>query len=64
MSRRFLHSLIAVVVGNACYFSFERYLPPRAQHRPFAIDWGLAVDFWLCLVIYGVLGFFKWFRSS
>ena len=63
MKRRFWHSLLAVVVGNAIYFSIAPYLPARAQHMPFQIDWGLAVDFWICLVFYGLLATLKWFRA-
>jgi hypothetical protein len=55
MKRRFWRSFVAVLVGNAIYFSVERFLPPRAQHHPFQIDWGLAVDFWFCLVCYGLV---------
>jgi hypothetical protein len=40
-------------VGNAIYFSVESFLPPRAQHHQFQIDWGLAVD--ICLVCYGLV---------
>ena len=52
---QFWRSLIAVVAGNAIYFSVERYLPPRAQHHIYQIDWGMAVDFWICVVCYGVV---------
>ncbi len=62
MKRRFFHSLLAVVLGNVLYFGIFSYLPSRAQHRPFQIDWGLAVDFWFCLVFYGLLACLKWFR--
>ena len=55
MKRRFWQSLIAVLAGNAIYFGIEPYLPPPAQHHIYQIDWGLAVDFWICLVCYGVL---------
>jgi hypothetical protein len=55
MKRRFWQFLIAVLAGNAIYFSTERYLPPRAQHNTYQIDWGLAVDFWICLVCYGLV---------
>jgi hypothetical protein len=48
-------SLIAVLAGNVIYFSTEQYLPPRAQHHIYRIDWGLAVDFWLCLMCYGLV---------
>jgi hypothetical protein len=60
--RRFWHSLAAVVLGNATYFSLDRYLPPKGRHVPYKIDWGLAIDFWVCLVYYGLLAPLKWFR--
>jgi hypothetical protein len=55
MKRSFWHSLIAVVAGNAIYFSVARFLPPRAQHEIYRMDWGLAVDFWICLACYGLV---------
>ena len=51
----FWQSLVAVLVGNAIYFGVERFLPARAQHQLYQIDWGLAVDFWICLVCYGLV---------
>jgi len=48
-------SLAAVIAGNAIYFSLERFLPSTAQHQPYQIDWGLAVDFWICLACYGLI---------
>jgi hypothetical protein len=62
-NRRFWQALIAVLAGNAVYFAAEPHLPPRARHTPFAIDWGLAVDFWICLAIYGLLAFLPAFRE-
>jgi hypothetical protein len=53
--RSFWQSLIAVLAGNAIYFGLERFLPVRAQHQPFHIDFGLALDFWICLVCYGLV---------
>jgi hypothetical protein len=55
LKRSFWQSLIAVLAGNAIYFSVERFLPARAQHQLFQIDFGLAVDFWICLVCYGLV---------
>jgi hypothetical protein len=55
MKHRFWRSLIAVVLGNIIYFSVERYLPEGAQHQPYRIDWGIAVDSWFCLVCYGLV---------
>ncbi len=53
--------LFAVLIGNAIYFLLVApHLPERARHRYFAFDLGLLVDFWICLVVYGlVLSFFK-----
>jgi hypothetical protein len=51
----FWRSLLAVVAGNVIYYSVERYLPLGAQHQIYKIDWGLAVDFWFCLVCYAVV---------
>jgi hypothetical protein len=59
MKPRFCQSLLAVLAGNAIYFSTERYLPLRAQHHIYQTDWGLAVDFWICLVCYGLLRLFR-----
>jgi hypothetical protein len=55
MKRTFWQSLIAVLAGNAIYFSIEQFLPPRGQHQLYKVDWGTAVDFWLCLVCYGLV---------
>jgi hypothetical protein len=55
MKARLLRYLIAIVAGNAIYFAIERFLPLKAQHVPYRIDWGLAVDFWICLVCYGIV---------
>ena len=51
----FWQSLLAVLAGNAIYFSVQRFLPARAQHQLYQIDWGLAVDFCICLVCYGLV---------
>jgi hypothetical protein len=51
----FIHALAAVLAGNAIYFLLVRYLPPRARHVPFQIDLGLVVDFWFCLVAFGMI---------
>jgi len=55
MKRSFWQALVAVLAGNTIYFALQSWLPPRARHQPFQIDWGLAVDFWICLACYGLL---------
>ena len=59
LSRNFFISLAAVVLGNVIYFLIMPHLPVAAQHRSTRLlpDLGLLVDFWICLVIYGVIAF-------
>lgn len=64
MSRRFWHSLVAVLLGNAIYYGLWRYLPDQARHQPTHIDWGLAIDFWICLALYQLLAHVRWFQTK
>lgn len=61
-SRNFLKSLASVLLGNAIYFLVMPKLPLRAQHQYNRLDLGLIIDFWICVVIYGIistLGFLR-----
>lgn len=52
----FWKSLAAILIGNALYFLVvSPLLPPAGRHRDFAIDLGLVIDFWVCLVVYGLI---------
>ena len=51
----FVQALIAVVAGNAAYFLLLPYLPAAARHVPLRLDIGLVVDFWFCLVAFGIV---------
>jgi hypothetical protein len=51
----FLHSLAAVLAGNAAYFLLMPRLPRWARHMPFRTDMGLAVDASFCLVALGII---------
>jgi hypothetical protein len=53
--RNFWKSLAAVVLGNAVYFLLMPHLPSAARHAPNRLDVGLVVDFWVCLVVYGII---------
>jgi hypothetical protein len=49
-----IQALLAIVLGNVAYFFLAPSLPfPR--HRPFQLDVGLLVDFWFCVVAYGLI---------
>jgi hypothetical protein len=49
-----IQALCAIILGNVAYFFLGPWFHlPR--HRPFQFDAGLVVDFWLCLVAYGLI---------
>jgi hypothetical protein len=50
----FWRSLLSIVAGNILYYSLQGYLPAAAQHQPYRFDWGLLVDLWFCVAVYGV----------
>ncbi len=51
----FLQALLAIILGNLVYFVLIPHLPPAAKHHPFHLDLGLILDFWFCLVAYGLI---------
>jgi len=51
----FLQALLAIILGNVVYFALVRFLPPAAQHHRFQVDLGTAVDFFFCVVAYGLI---------
>lgn len=52
----FWKSLGAILIGNAVYLLLlAPNLPAAGRHKDFAMDWGLVVDFWTCLVFYGLI---------
>jgi len=53
--RRFLIALAAVLIGNAIYWFLMPYLPQKGRHVPDRLDWGLLVDFWICVMVYNLL---------
>lgn len=55
VAMNFLESLLAIILGNVVYFLLMPSLPPIARHHRFQIDLGMVVDFWFCLVAYGLI---------
>jgi len=51
----FLQALLAIILGNIVYFLLVPSLPPIARHHPYRIDLGTLIDFWFCLVAYGLI---------
>lgn len=55
MLLNFLQALLAILLGNLLYFLLYPSLPLIARHRPYHVDIGMVVDFWFCLVAYGLI---------
>ena len=51
----FLQALLAIILGNVVYLLLVPSLPAIARHRPYRIDLGTLIDFWFCLVAYGLI---------
>jgi len=51
----FLQALLAIILGNIVYFLLLPTLPPVARHHRFHVDLGMVIDFWFCLVAYGLI---------
>lgn len=50
-----VEALLAIVLGNVVYFLLVPSLPAAARHHRFHTDLGTLVDFWFCLVAYGLI---------
>jgi hypothetical protein len=51
----FLQALLAIILGNVVYFALVPSLPPAARHHPFHLDLGTLLDFFFCVVVYGLI---------
>ena len=54
-ARRWAEYLLAVLAGNIIYLAIEPQLPNPLRHRMFKVDLGLAIDFLICVALYGVV---------
>jgi hypothetical protein len=54
-ARRWAEYLLAVLSGNIIYLAIEPQLPIPLRHRMFQIDLGLALDFLICVALYGLV---------
>lgn len=62
VSVNFVQSLLAVLLGNAAYYALMPSLSPAARHRLLHMDLGLVVDFWFCVVAFGLIRTAQWWR--
>jgi hypothetical protein len=52
---KFFEYLVAILLGNGLYFALFSWLPEAARHHPYKLDLGTLVDFWFCLLVFGLL---------
>ena len=50
-----MQALLSIILGNLVYFALIPSFPAVARHRPFRVDLGMVIDFWFCLVVYGLI---------
>jgi len=55
VTRKWIKCLVAILLGNALYFALYPRLPLAARHRSYRLDLGTVVDFWFCLLVFGLL---------
>ena len=54
--RRWIEYLAAILIGNAIYYlSLVPHLPEALRHQGFRTDWGMLVDFLVCVAVYGLI---------
>jgi hypothetical protein len=59
VARNLIQSLVAVLGGNILYFFVVLpHVPPVARHVASRLDLGLLIDFWMCLVCWGLIVMF------
>ncbi len=64
MSAKWAKYLLAIVLGNGLYFALNPHLPPPARYNASQfINLGTVVDFWFCLLVYGLLELGRFLQS-
>jgi hypothetical protein len=54
--RRWIEYLVAILIGNAIYyFSLIPHLPSVFRHQGYRIDFGMLLDFVVCVSVYGLI---------
>jgi len=60
---RWVRSLVIILLGNGLYFALYPYLPTAARHQRFQVDLGTLVDFWFCLIVFGIFELVAYLQS-
>jgi hypothetical protein len=59
IGRQWAEYLVAILLGNIIYLFIEPQLPTAIRHRMFRVDFGLAIDFFICVALYAVVRLFR-----
>jgi hypothetical protein len=63
--RNLVDALVAIVLGNLIYFFvLTPLLPPAGRHAVFRVDLGLAIDFGVCVAVYGALALLARYKTT
>ncbi len=61
---KWIKYLLAIVLGNGLYFALNPHLPPPARYNASQfMSLGTVVDFWFCLLVYGLLDLGRFLQS-
>ncbi len=61
---KWIKYLLAIVLGNGLYFALNPHLPPPARYNASQfMSLGTVVDFWFCLLVYGLLELGRFLQS-
>jgi hypothetical protein len=61
--KRWLRYLVIIIIGNVLYFAAMPHLPAAARHKRYQLDLGTLVDFWFCLVVFGLFELVDFLRK-
>jgi hypothetical protein len=64
IARRWAEYLVAILLGNIIYLFVEPQLPYMMRHRMFRVDFGLGIDFLICVGIYGLVRLVRGFGED
>ena len=62
--RRWGEYLVAILGGNILFLLLEPRLPAALRHHTFRVDWGLGLDFTVCVGLYGLIRLLRRLRDE
>jgi hypothetical protein len=63
-ARPWAEYLLAILGGNIIFLLLEPHLPAAFQHQTFRVDWGLGLDFAICVGLLGLVRLARFLRHG